>query len=59
MTTKAHNLYRYLTEKYGFDKRDMDLFVIHFYNLSDEEFDKAIQDPVYDHEDSGLHAEWD
>lgn len=54
--TKAHNLYKYLKEKYG-GNIDNDRFSLYVYNMSDEEFDIAIQDPVYEHE--GLLPEWD
>lgn len=55
--TKAHNLCRYLKEKYGLTRMDNDEFIIGLFNLSDREFDIAIRDIIPEHE--GLLPEWD
>ena len=56
--TKAHNLFRWMRENKQLDQKDEDRdFVIKFYNLSDEEFDRAIKDIIPEHE--GLLPEWD
>lgn len=65
-TTKAHKLYNYLRDKYGSDapkggmmkSMDNDSFALRFYNLTDKEFEQAIEDH-YDDNVTGLHAEWD